>query len=72
MGLARRWDVHKTPEEQAFWDATYIASFQLWPTHAAAKTMRVEKVPTIAEFGALIANEALEERRKVTVHNAAP
>jgi hypothetical protein len=65
--------VPKTPEEQAFWDAAYVASFQLWPTHAASKAMRMERVPTIAEFGALIANEALTERRKAQEpSNASP
>jgi hypothetical protein len=48
-----------TPEEQAFWDAIFVAAVSMW-----TPAINVAKGWGIAEFAAIVADNALEERRK--------
>jgi hypothetical protein len=50
--------VPKTPEEQAFWDAVFLAAVPLWHNLAHKGAY------TIAAYARSVANDALVERRK--------
>ena len=52
-----------TPEEQAFWDAVFVGALPLWAEYVK-RSPPTERV-LIAEFAAMVANEALDERREV-------
>lgn len=57
-------DKPRNAEEQAFWDAAFIASLPFWEAYVARRMVSQDPAKTRAEWAAVLADDALEERRK--------